>query len=187
MTASPFFRCRYEAAPPSGQTPFRIRGRFELRRPNPASPSVSSFTRPHGFHLDTGAMETAVDEAFAIAHGFGNYRQLAAPLTVSWFDTSAPPIAAWRLYRWVRFRDYRDGVPPFHSADAGGLAHLEFRIAFIVVPSVTIPVPLFGVRDMHHYFRLVSSDDDYIFYPRQNPDGKWPAATDGGQGVREIP
>jgi hypothetical protein len=187
MTASPFFRCRYEsAAPAGGLTPFRIRGRFEFRRPSLSDTSVSSFSRPHPFHLDTGAVETAVDEQFALAHGFGHYRQLGAPLAVSWFNAAAPAMPAWRLYRWVRFRDYTDGVPPFPASDSGGLAHLEFRIAVLVVPNVTIPVPLFGVHDMHNYFGLVSNDQEYTFYPKRKDDGNYPTATDGGQGVRKI-
>ncbi len=182
MAVSQYFRCRY------GLWPARpiIRGRFEIRRPDPLNPSASGFTQPLTFQLDTGATDTAVDESFAMAHGFGDFRLVGAPTRVEWFDTTATLLPAWRLYRWVRFRDYRNGVRPFPPTDPGGLPHLEFRIAFLVIPNATITLPLFGVRDMHRYFTITSRGNDYYFLPRPAGLG-WPLATDGGVGVREVP
>jgi hypothetical protein len=188
MTRSPFFRCQFrQDRHPTRGMEYRIRGRFEFRRPDPLDPTRSLFTRPLPFDLDTGAAETLVDDQFAVTNGFADFRQLGTPTRVIGYDAASTPLPAWRVYRWVRFRDYADGVSPFPAGDDGGLEHLEFRIAVVVVPGVTVTTPLFGLRDMHNFFGLVSSGDEYTFYPRRNPDGNYPAATDGGQGVREIP
>jgi hypothetical protein len=186
MGGTPYFRCRY-ARPPHlvGGASHLIYGRLEVRRPSLQSPAVSGFSRPTLFKVDTGAVETAVDDTFAAAHGFGDFRQIGQPITASGFDASARPLPAWRVYRWVRFRDHRDGLRG-RPGEPGGIPLLEFRIAFIIVTNVTIPLPLFGLRDMHNYFTVGSAGDEYTFIARGTA-GSWPTATDGGQGVREIP
>jgi hypothetical protein len=163
-----------------------IRGRVEFRRPNPSDPTRSEFSPPVTFQYDTGANSSVVSESFAVAHGFGDFRQTGTPVGVRWFNAAAPPLPAWRVYRWVRFRDYQNGVTPFPRRDAGGIAHLEFRVAFLVIPGVVLTLPLLGLWDMHHFFSVASSDHEYTFYPHSSRTGSHPAATDGGQGVREI-
>lgn len=186
MAGTPFFRCQYverSALPFGGHA--LIHGRFQIRRPNMLRPEASEFGPATRFKLDTGAVETAVDEVFAGLHGFGDIRQIGSPMTVGWFNDGATPLPAWRVYRWVRFRDHCNGLRG-RAGDPGGIAHLEFRIAFIVVPAVTIPLPLLGLRDIHRYFTVGSAGDEYTFFARGS-DSNRPAATDGGQGVREVP
>jgi hypothetical protein len=185
MSGTPHFRCRFEQrSHPNADGGVLILGRLEVRRPTPLNPAVSSFSPPVLFKLDTGAAETAVDDTFAAQHGFADYRQVGTPISVQGFHTAAAPLPAWRVYRWVRFRDYRDGLRG-RAAGAGGIPHLEFRTAFLVVPAVVIPLPLLGLRDVHRYFTVGSAGDDYTFFARSS-DGSWPLATDGGQGVREA-
>lgn len=188
MYRSPYFRCVFDlTATSTGKSGPIIRGRIEVRRPDPTDPTRTEFGPPVPFQYDTGANQSAVSESFAVAHGFGDFRSSGTSIGVRPFNSAAPPLPAWRVYRWVRFRDYQNGVSPFPRRDAGGIAHLEYRVAFLVVPGVVLPLPLLGLWDMHNYFSVASGESEYIFYPNSSRGGRWPAATDGGQGVREIP
>lgn len=187
MDRSPYFRCVFDLAPTSPPQPGPIiRGRFEIRRPSVDDPTRSEFSEPIPFQYDTGATSSVVSEAFAVAHGFGDFRSLGVPTMMRGFDQSAAPLRGWRVFRWVRFRDYDDGISPFPATDPGGLEHLEFRISLLVVPGVILSLPLIGLHDLHTYFTVGSGGEEYVFFPR-NTGGTLPSATDGGQGVREIP
>lgn len=173
-TGLPYFRTRYDQHPlADGTLHHQIRGRFELRTVNPVNPSESTFSPPVEFLFDTGAELTAVSEEFAVAHGFGNFRDVGRPTEARGYDDSVPTRSAWVVPRWVRFRDYE---PRFDAGgnEVGGIHDLEFRIDVTVVEGADIGVPILGVVDPHSLFHLGSQDDDYWFFLRMGDDGHLP-------------
>lgn len=167
----PYFRTRFGDFPTAGgNTRRQIRGRFEIRGPDPNDPSRTVFSPPEWFMFDTGAELSAVSEQFATDYGFGDYRTTGTLTTVRGYDDSGPSQRGWLVPRWVRFRDY-----DLRSGPSGdGIYHLMFRVEFLVVEDAVIELPILGLTDSHAYFALGSVGEEYWFFLKASGDGVRP-------------